>query len=157
MVKEKDESPQKAEAEGEHQVQGELQVRGHVLAPEEMGHCGHDGDQGDAAEDDKGQYHHVITQEVQLAMINASKSEKQESRHHQNLQTQISTFHFSIATQYSPAPGFWRQDRRKGFCRSWWLSVSSETDCFVWEGRCFSEGAAECLSSRFNNDIMLGV
>ena len=64
-------------------------MRGHVLAPEEMGHCGHDGDQGDAAEDDKGQDHHVITQEVQLAMINASKSEKQESRHHQNLQTQI--------------------------------------------------------------------
>ena len=66
-----------------------------MLAPEEMGHCGHDGDQGDAAEDDKGQDHHVVTQEGQLAMINASKSEKQESRHHQNLQVKhISFFHF---------------------------------------------------------------
>ena len=46
-----------------------------MLAPEEMGHCGHDGDEGDAAKDDQGQDHHVITQEVQLAVINASKSE----------------------------------------------------------------------------------
>ena len=75
MVKEKDESPQEAEADGEHQVQGELKVGGHVLTPEEMGHCGHDGDEGDAAKDDQGQDHHVITQEVQLAVINASKSE----------------------------------------------------------------------------------
>ena len=72
-----------------------------MLAPEEMGHCGHDGDQGDAAEDDQGQDHHVITQEVQLAMINASKSEKQESRHHQNLQTQTHfIFPFLLYTVY---------------------------------------------------------
>ena len=82
---EKDESPQEAEAEGKHQVQGELQVGGHVLTPEEMGHCGHDGDQGDAAKDDQGQDHHVVTQEVQLAMINASKSEDEEGRQNQHL------------------------------------------------------------------------
>ena len=75
MFKEKEESPQEAEADGEHQVQGELKMGGHVLAPEEMGHCGHEGDEGDAAEDDQGQDHHVITQEVQLAVINAPKSE----------------------------------------------------------------------------------
>ena len=85
MVKKKEESPQEAEADGEHQAQGELEVWGHVLAPEEVGDQGHGRDQGDAAEDDQGQDHHVVTQEVQLAMINASKSEDEKCRQNQHL------------------------------------------------------------------------
>ena len=49
MIKQKEESTEEAEADGEHKVQGELEVRGHVLAPEEMRDRGHDGDETDGA------------------------------------------------------------------------------------------------------------
>ena len=85
MINAKEESAEETEADGEHQVQGELEVRGHVLTPEEMGDRGHDGDQGDGAEGDQGQDHHVDTFEVQHPVANTSKSEDEEGRHNQNL------------------------------------------------------------------------
>ena len=51
MIKQKEESAEETEADSEHKVQGELEVRGHVLTPEEMGDCRHDGDETDGAED----------------------------------------------------------------------------------------------------------
>ena len=109
MIKKKEESPQEAEADGEHQTQGELEVGGHVLTPEEVGDQGHGRDQGDAAEDDQGQDHHVVIQEVQLAMINASKSEDEEGRKNQHLRQKyqpVLVFPLFIHAQYSPAPEF---------------------------------------------------
>ena len=85
MIKQKQESAQEAEADGEHKVQGELQVRGHVLAPEKVGDRGHDGDEDDRAKDDQGQDHHVVTVEVQLSLTYSSESKKQEGRQYQHL------------------------------------------------------------------------
>ena len=97
MIKQKEESPEEAEADSEHKVQGELEVRGHVLAPEEMGDRGHDGDEDDGAEDDQGQDHHVVTLEGQRAMIDSSESKKQEGWQYQNLRRKyksVSVLHF---------------------------------------------------------------
>ena len=85
MIKQKQESAQETEADSEHKVQGELEVRGHVLAPEEMGNRRHDGDEDDRAKDDQGQDHHVVTVEVQLSLTYSSESKKKEGWQYQHL------------------------------------------------------------------------